>query len=474
MKARVAASGLIALLCSGCFGAGIDVVRYDGTPKTMTGVPWNLGLTSFKVTITRRVTGCGDQLNGTVEATVEPATLRIDPDQMFMLSSDAWISKSTIKGTYGADGVSTGLNTTSDGQAGLVLSNVVGAIATITPMLAAAAGPGEACHLDVVKALETLEAQPLDADGKPTPKLADLVKSQGSALARLTTTVTHLSAQATALGAAATDGDRRALRDAIKAMTDMTVTLAENEAKLDAALKVITHVTTVEWPNVGSGLSTKTPFGLDPTFFTTKWATVQRPEESIRRFDVYLDLRLKDATVPGGGRQSAIDVRRGVPLRFAQTGVVRVCVALTCDNAATKVIKSFEAPVLQLGRVVTVPVSGGAWRSTTAGVVMTAGNPTTIEIGNAVSLGESVTGFSARTATTAAGLPAAINAAELARTQARTNQQLAENALLAAMAQSATAAELAPLQAETALTTARTAQLAAQAALVTAQNASQP
>ncbi|TAJ43156.1 MAG: hypothetical protein EPO54_08355 [Brevundimonas sp.] len=475
MKSRLTASALAMLVCGGCGGAGIDVMRYDGSISAMNGVPWNLGMTSFKVTITRRVTGCGDNLTGTVEAAVEPNELRVDPTQMFTLQSDGWWNKSSIKGSYGANGVSTGLNATSEGQAGVILSNVVGTIATLAPMAVAFAGDAEACRKEVVDALAVIADKPPAEDGTPTPSLKDVVKTQTRELAELTATVNRLSAQATALGPAATTEDRTAFRDAIKAMTDKTAELAANQQALDDALKAVTLVSEEVWPRSGDEFASTTPFRLDQKVFEDKWANVQRPELSVTNFDVYLDLRLKDAGAPGGGVQTVIDTARGIPVRFAQTGVVRVCATLACNAPGTKVVKSFEAPVLQLGRVVMVPVSGGGWRSTTAGVALDAGgNPTTIEMGNTVSVGESVTGFAARTATTLAALPGAISGAELARTQARTAQRNADTALLTAMAQGVTGPELTQLQAETALTNARTAQLAAQAALVTAQNAGTP
>ncbi len=328
-------------------------------------------------------------LTGTVEAAVEPNELRVDPTQMFTLQSDGWWNKSSIKGSYGANGVSTGLNATSEGQAGVILSNVVGTIATLAPMAVAFAGDAEACRKEVVDALAVIADKPPAEDGTPTPSLKDVVKTQTRELAELTATVNRLSAQATALGPAATTEDRTAFRDAIKAMTDKTAELAANQQALDDALKAVTLVSEEVWPRSGDEFASTTPFRLDQKVFEDKWANVQRPELSVTNFDVYLDLRLKDAGAPGGGVQTVIDTARGIPVRFAQTGVVRVCATLACNAPGTKVVKSFEAPVLQLGRVVMVPVSGGGWRSTTAGVALDAGgNPTTIEMGNTVSVGE--------------------------------------------------------------------------------------
>jgi plasmid maintenance system antidote protein VapI len=75
------------------------------------------------------------------------------------------------------------------------------------------------------------------------------------------------------------------------------------------------------------------------------------------------------------------------------------------------------------------------------------------------------------TATQAAGIPNAVNAAKLAKIKAQTDRLTAETALATARANNADADVLAPMQAQTALAQAALAQINADAALKSAQEA---
>ena len=159
-----------------------------------------------------------------------------------------------------------------------------------------------------------------------------------------------------------------------------------------------------------------------------------------------------------------------IPVRFTTPGVLRACHVNACGSRDAIQLFSGQYPVLQLGPVYYLEAPRGAFRSASVEIALDpAGNPTTIATGDTAAALETITSASARSAPAIAGVPAAISAAELARVQARSNLQLAENALVTARAQGATVAQLAPLQAETALANAEAAQITADAALALAR-----
>ena len=466
MIRRIIVCALIAFGCAGC-GSGIVIDRFDGTAATMVGVPYNLPMTAFTLTITRRVTGCGDHLKGAVDVqTVSSKTL--DPAAMFTLHSDGWLSTSDIKSTFAPDLTTTALNTSSEGAAATVISNVVSAVAAIAPLVAAAGGGGEQAPevcTDEVKAAVTEIAT-----------LKETVDKETNDLVAATDLLTVLSNRVTALRNATVDSIKKALAhvaDAKKTLAEAQAKLADHQKKLAEDLKLTSDTQIVNWPPDGTALKAG-PYSIPPEVLD-KWATVAHPDNAAKRFDVYLQLErtgpvgidaAKVSTVP------RIDISRGIPVRFAVPGRLKVCVANVCAPGDKGIDKPFEGPVLQLGLVYAAPAKGGTFKSETMALTTDAnGAPSSLQVMEKVAAAAAAAGVLKDTATQAAGIPNAVNAAKLAKIKAQTDRLTAETALATARANNADADVLAPMQAQTALAQAALAQINADAALKSAQEA---
>lgn len=453
---------LIASSCAGC-GSGIFVKRFDGTASTMKGVPYNLPMTTFTITITRRVIGCGERLKGSVEVQVI-SSKALDPAGMFTLYADGWFSTSAIKSTFAPDGTSTALNSSSENTTAAVISNVVSAVAAITPLLAAAGAvptaKAEACTDKVKAAVNEIK------------KLKDTVDRETNDLAAATDQVTLLSSQVAVLGNAADKSIKKALVAALGTQAKAKKKLADDQKKLAEDMKLISNTQPLSWPDNGSVLSGG-PYSIDVKNVLNKWATISQPEKAAKEFDVYLQLeRTGSLGIDGAKLKTApqIDISQGVPIRFAVPGRLKVCALAACGAPDAKVIGKFEGPIMQLGLVYTVPANGGLFKSEAMSLATdTNGAPSAIEVTEKVAATAAATGVLKDMTTQVGGIPSAINTAKLAKIKAQTDQLTAENALETAKANNADAEVLAPIQAETALAQAKLAQINADAALQSAQ-----
>ena len=74
---------LIALVLTTTVGgcAGIDITHVAPDSTALTGAPWNLSMTQFKITITRQITGCTGKLEGSVAVTATPAKVLDDQQE---------------------------------------------------------------------------------------------------------------------------------------------------------------------------------------------------------------------------------------------------------------------------------------------------------------------------------------------------------------------------------------------------------
>ncbi len=455
---------LIALGCVGC-GSGIVVNRFDGTAATMNGVPYNMPMTTFTLTITRRVIGCGDHLKGAVEVQIV-SSKALDPKGMFTLHSDGWFSTSDIKSTFAPEGTSTALNTSAENATAAVISNVVSAVAAIAPLVAVAgAAPGaplEACTAEVNAAVTEIKT------------LKDTVDRETNDLVAATDQVTLLSSQVATLGNAADKSIKKALVDALGAQANAKKKLADDQKKLADDMKLTSDTQPLSWPDDGTVLSGG-PYSIDVKNVLNKWAKISQPDIQAKQFDVYLQLeRTGSLGIDGAKLKTApqINISKGVPVRFAVPGRLKVCAVAACNVPDAKVIGKFEGPILQLGLVYAVPTKGGTFKSETMALATDAnGAPSSIEVAEKVAAATTATGALKETATQVGGIPNAINAAKLAKIKAQTDQLTAENALETAKANNADADILAPIQAETALAQAKLAQINAEAALNSAQKA---
>lgn len=480
MRNLILPLALGAALC-GC-ASSIKVTKLDPNAAPPKGVPWNLPMTQYTLTITRQVQSCKETMNVKVSVAVAQGKA-LDPAMQYVLSSNGFWATSDITAGLGADGVSTGLNAQSTDQTAAVITGLV----TTAAQIAAAAGalntakPYFECTDDVNKAL--LKLKPIQIKGKPKVlSLSDIVDADNKAVTDATSRVTQL------VTAMQTDpSEKHALSMAADDLTKKTAKLTTDQAELTTTLKVVQDVQTVVWPPRGDVFKSDHAFQMDEGA-AQKWVnwfvdspapgtpvSGQKPPLEVNKFDVSVALYRPDGD--SGGWTSASppatpDIKVGVPVRVAGLGRLMVCTGTPCveklepgrklaDNESLPVKP--DARVLQAGQMYIVPMTGGTFKSELAVISLdTNGNPTSIEIAEKTAVAAAAVGQAASTTTQIAAIPGQVTAAKLARTQAETAQINAENSLTQAKATATTAAA-------TATDTAQTAFASAQANLATAQ-----
>lgn len=455
---------VIVISCAGC-ASSIHVQRLDPkSTKVPTGVPWNLAMTQYTVTITRQVKSCAGFLNGTVSVSAV-AGKRLDPDQQYVLSSNGVWATADITSSLAGDGTSTGLNAQSEDQTAKVISNTVGFLAAIATGTPAAAAAQMSCADDVSKALDNLNA---DATGVTLKKKVDKEMKDVAALTARVTQLTTLFQASQGKKA-----DRAPLGEAMAALRKLQETMNEDQALLAASLKAIKDTQTVVWPPSAKAEENTTPFELDPGVAQSwiKWSglapgkdgKLMVPTVPADAFKVWLALYRTDGAggwmLPTSDPMTG-DVKVGVPVRLPRIGRLLACTEKACDpvlsrswaadDKHTQLIEP-DAPVLQFGQLYNVPLTGGTFKSEGAAISLDAnGVPTSIQVTEKVAAAAAATGAAQSVATTVIDLPAKIAAAKLAKSQAALNQLKADNDLAAAKAATPTAGETAAANAQTA------------------------
>jgi hypothetical protein len=474
----------------GC-ATGIHVTRVSAADAQITGNPWNLAMTQFKMSITRHITKCGDEVSGTVEVIATPVTA-VDDDQRYVLESNGWWATSDITSTLAPNGMSTGLNAQSTDTTATVISNVVGTVAQVA-IGAAAGAPGVKAPLELCKAEVAAAVAELYPKGATKP-LRDRVDKDVADLANATARVALLTAQASA------DKSYKAeLAKALGEQDTLRVALDKDQKQLTKDLNLTSNTQVVTWPRKASDLRQDTPYTLNDKVLQN-WSVSADPQSAKEQFSVYLALYRQDEkgewVAPTTPPHS--DEKVGVPVRLARIGRLLVCTQEKCppylreDFLESPKQRSFDQVVLQLGQLITVPLTGGTFKAENAVIALDGnGLPTSIEVAEKVAGAAAASGAAKDTASQLSALPGQVRAAELARTQAQVNQLNAEIALATAQstageqrATGAVAAQTALINAQNSLATARlnaglpaqtaeaaaaTALLNAQAALATAQ-----
>lgn len=490
-KTLAALAMAVALTCSGCV-SGITVTRLTGSEPSVTGNPWNLPMTQFKITITRHIVECGNPIKVAVEAIASP-TIGIDPDQRYLLRSNGRFATSDITSTLSPTGISTGLNAQSTDSTATVISNVIGAVAQIAVGVAAAGAANVApdmtknlCHPDIIGIVNRLYPKPPSAQ-KP---LKVKVESDTAALAAATAKVTLLTAEAKVEKSLGPQ-----LLAAIQALDSAQKQLEEDRKQLTEDMNATTDTQIVTWPLTAGEFRRDTPLQIDPDLYK-KWVNISFVDhiEGPKQFNVFLALYTMD---PDGSWKApptpaTADVRIGVPVRLATTGRLLVCSGgpacpptVAANAAPDKKLIANDFPVLQLGAMYVVPVTGGAFKSESATIALDAnGLPTSIQTSEKAASAAVASGAAKDAATQLAGLPASVRAAQLAKTQAETNQLTANAALATAEASAGITGQANTLAAQTTLITAQnnlaaakqnaglqvqTSEVSAQSALLNAQ-----
>ena len=451
----------VATVCAGC-ASSIQVQHVEPDPQTrtvLTGVPWNLAMTQFTVSITRQVTGCDGFLNGTVSVSAVSGK-RLDEDQQYALTSSGVWATADITSTLATDGTSLTLNGHSEDQTATVIANSVGFLSAIATKVALAAGVQMSCSDSVGKALQILKA----VDPKTGRTLKQTVDIDNKEVARLTASVTQLTTIYSATKAA---DDRTALA---KAMVDLDVAQraqVDDQATLTAALKALTDTQTVAWPPTARESETAVSFDLDQSVAQgwVKWSNVppNMPDPAVKTdgFQVWLGLYRADGAGGWALPQDSPkigDVKVGVPVRLPRVGRLLACVKVACDKTLSRnwvaddkhtQLITPDAAVLQFGQLYNVPITGGTFKSEGAVIALDVnGIPTSIQVYEKAAAAAVATASAQSVGTTLVDLPGKIAAAKLAKTQAELNQVKAASDLSAAQAASTTAGETAAVSAQ--------------------------
>lgn len=453
-----------AIFCVGCAGISVSKAPPLGSNKPMQGAPWNLAMTRFTVTITRHITACGPTIKGKVE-TLASANTSLDLDQRYLLTSNGWFATSDIKSTLTTAGFNSALNTESADATAAIVGNVIGTAAQVAIAFAAAGAtpagspPDEICQKDLKAAVDALYPDP--AVGLPLKKQ---VEQAIATLAQKTADVAVLSAQASAESANTTLKAKlvQAIADQGTARTD----LQQKQDKFAQALKASTHIQTVTWPTKASELRRDTPFSISQDILDDWIAPSVDGPNATKQLDVYLALLVQPPKGNWIAPKAPADPKLclGIPVRIPRVAKLMMCTGSPCPASLSdgQVLSDKQTaadfPVLQVGPVYSIPVSGGAFRSENAAISLDAnGIPTVLQTTQKVAGASVLTGAAKDAATQLAALAPAIRNAELARTKAETDQINAEVALQ-------TAQQTAGLQGETGILTAQTALINAQLA----------
>jgi hypothetical protein len=487
-------------LC-GC-ASSIKVTKLNPNAAPPKGVPWNLPMTQYTLTITRQVQSCKGTMNVKVSVAVAQGKA-LDPTMQYVLSSDGFWATSDITAGLGADGVSTSLNAQSTDQTAAVITGLV----TTAAQIAAVGGTRDpsTAYFDCTDPVKQAQAKlnPKQLKGQPKiPSLSDIVDADNKAVADATTKVTQL------VTAMQTDpSQKQALQMAAADLTKKTAKLTADQADLTTTLKVVQDVQTVVWPPKGDVFKSDHAFQMDEGA-AQKWVnwfvdtpktgtpvSGTKPKLDVSTFDVSVALY---RPVGNAGGWTSVppppppdDMKVGVPVRVAGLGRLMVCTGTPCEMTLEPGHKLADyeslpvkpdARVLQAGQMYIVPMTGGTFKSELAAISLdTNGNPTSIEIAEKTAVAAAAVGQAASTTTQLAAIPAQVAAAKLARTQADVAQTNAEISLTQAKANATTAAATATDTAQTAFATAQANLATAQAnalsagptgqlALITAQN----
>lgn len=456
------------LLIAGCAGISVSKAPAFDSNTQVQGAPWNLAMTRFTVTISRHIIECGPSIKGKVE-TVASASTVSDPDQRYLLRSNGWFATSDIKSTLSTQGYNTALNAESVDATAAVIGNVVGTAAQIAIGMAAAGAAGAPGPVPVEICSPKLKAAVDELYPAGQPTLKKTVEAATAALAQRTAEVAVLAAQATA-----DKNDKKLQAKLVKALGDQDAArqdLATKQYSYDRALKASTNVQTVAWPDKSTEFQTAKPYSIDQGVLDN-WLdpSVDGPSAS-KQLDLYLALLTQ--TDAGGWSISKASptpsLNLGLPIRLARPAKLLACVGLPCRGALTPGQQladnetATDFAVLQIGPLYALPVSGGAFRSESAGITLDAnGVPTVLQTTQKVSGASALTGATKDAATQLASLPASLRSAELARTKAETDQLNAESALQVAQQTSGLQGQTGTLNAQTALINAQIANSAAQ------------
>lgn len=457
----------ILVLCSACT-TSLKVQRVDpAKPSTRVGAPYPLLFTRYKIEVTRQVAGCGPELKVLVKAEIKGFEGAPDPKQLFVLDPNSLASPvkiSEVKLEYLPSGAVSSLNGSAEDRSAQVISNVVATavkmVSIAAPILMAmgeeAEAQAQACSPAVLAARRVVIEK--------TPIVEAAIKLVDSR----TEEVNTLNKKVASMGSNIDERTKAALGKDYDALAAAVDDLTDKKAALEKALKVITYVETVHWPDNGDmpkGESQLLPAVL------SRWLTVDTDPDARKKFAVFFNLEGIGSTSRDLAKEDVVDTQLGVPYRQPVLGRLTVCAGEPCGGDNLPIAETV-GDVLQLGYVYYLPCESRPFTSISCSFAMT-------DTGQLKSMG------TAQKAASAEGLSGAakdtvtqLGSLQETLASAKTNRLVAQTAALKAEADYAAAAaalqpdpsksdkdETAALKASIDLLNAKRAQLEAEAAL---------
>ena len=457
----------ILLLCTACT-TSLKVQRVDpAKPETRVGAPYPLLFTRHEIEITRQVAGCGPELKALVKAEIKGVEGTPDPKQLFVLDTNSLASPvktSEVKLEYLPNGAVSTLNATAEDRSAQVISNVVATVVKVVSIAAAAgAAPGapvEACSPAVLKARKAVTEQ------MPIVEAAiNLVDSR-------TEEVKTLNNKIASMGGNVDEKTKAALGKAYDALVAAVDDLTDKKDALAKALKIITYVETIRWPDNGdmaNGESQLIPAVL------SRWGAVDTNLNARKKFAVFFNLSGIGVISRDLDKEDVVDPKLGVPYRQPVLGRFTVCSGGPC-GADNLPIAEKVGDVLQLGYVYYLPCESRPFTSISCSFAMTdTGQLKSMGTAQKAASAEGLSGAAKDTVTQLGSLQETLSSAKTKKLEAQTAALKAETDYAAAAAalqpdpSKSDKDETAALKASTDLLNAKRAQLEAEAALSEAQ-----
>ncbi|MES2939386.1 MAG: hypothetical protein V4864_16990 [Pseudomonadota bacterium] len=378
---RIGAVATAIVLAAGCT-TSLKVQRVDPNDNmTMVGAPYPLMFTRYQVDVTRQVAACGPQIKIATKVEVKAEEAAPDARQLFVIDTNSLASPvktSEVKLSYATSGAVTSLNASAEDRSAQVIANVIGAVVKTVALSAApgasptAAQKPQACNEAVIEVLKTVEKQ------EPIVKAATkLTQERTEALAQLIAKATKFGNQTDAL-------TRKKMSEAYDALQEALADHEKQQQILDQALKSVSDVQTVYWPEHGDQAAAMLRF---PQYLLRRWGRIDDNPGVLAKQALYVQIAPVDppgralvAGDPGTFVPDTVTLPYGVvPYRLPAAGHLRICQGAPCGGGHPADVEK-TGPILQLGRVYYLPCEsrpftsiGCAFEMTDAGQLKTMG-----------------------------------------------------------------------------------------------------
>jgi hypothetical protein len=320
--------------------------------------------TRYEIEVTRQVAGCGQQLKALVKAEVKKSVGAPDPKYQFVVDPNSLSSPlktSEVKIDYHPGGGVAALNAAAEDRSGQVISN---AIASTVKIVSTAVAVTQA---------DALREEP-EVCSKAVLDARETVKMQGPVVEAATKVVDGLSSELKALltKAIATGGNsdeksKEAISKAYDALAAATEVLKDKSSVLERALRVITHVETVRWPDDGDTASGSFPL---PEEVFKRWTTKPLDQTEHVKFAINLSLTRVGLIGRELGKEDIVNPALGLPFRQPIVGKLKICSGGPCSDSNLS-IAEHVGDILQLGYVYYLPCTSRAFSSINCSFVTT-------------------------------------------------------------------------------------------------------